>query len=177
MRVFRSVTFLVLAGALAACADHVVQPGEYSRYSPTLPSYAFTHGGLGVDVRGADPDIVRGLMRPPAWAKNYALVPVESGAIAASYRVVLEINRASVSPCTTPALPGGPPEPLRGRVEIAATLCVFDQVRSSTSGHAADLSGTADPRLAALLGSIVEELLPVIEPRADLRGVCPGQGC
>ena len=177
MRVSRSVTALVLAGTLAACADHIVQPGEYSRYSPTFPSYAFANGGLGVDVRGADPDVIRGLMRPPAWAQNYALVPVESGAIAASYRVVLEVNNASVSPCTTPAVPGSPLEPLGGRVEIAATLCVFDQARSSTSGHAADLSGSSDPRLAALLGSIVEELLPVIEPRADLRGVCPGPGC
>lgn len=171
----------VTACALAACAGPTVQPGDHAGYSPTFPAYAFQHGGLGVDVRGggnAAPVVAD--TPPPRWASRYAMVPAGSTAVARAYRIVLTFPphvAVGDGVCAAPPATAHDGNVPRGEIAIGATLCVFEHAKATTRARGNVGDGPGDPRLAALLRAVVDELLPPNDASSINGRECLGNPC
>jgi len=81
------------------------------------------------------------------------------------YTVILAFGQSPVgnkSLCQNTTLPTRPMPP--GQTAIVADLCYGPQLITEVSGHSAAVNGPDDPRFAALVGGVLEDLFARREP-------------
>lgn len=183
-----ATTLFATACAELASSGIVVYNANYPFYSHSDYVYAASGQGFAVDVRGnplsvpqatferAVVDAMQGKTWPPP--ANFIVQPegeTRQSRIVLGFGTSMKVDERVL--CQTAS---GPDTRFEGRpIVVAAAFCSGDRALSRLIASAPDLSGPRDPRLDALMGQVVGQLLPPENPerRDDDCGFGLGGGC
>ena len=182
MRLACSLLAVLTSLAAAGCTGVIVQddPNQSNRYFMGDFDYAAGGGGIETIVVGNPfggpketfDQRVRNLMRHQNRGVPAEFLASQAGGTSPLHKVVVAFNLppgiANYTMCRSPA--GLPSGHHAGRLDIAIAFCEGDQVKSYTTGYAAEALGPDDPRFVELVRYATLYMLPDRDPTMDESG-------